>query len=183
MSQSVSRQQRRKMERELKKQGKLPQAPTKPTVPNSEYVTRKEMQSLIQDTQKVLNYAKLVDNHIWMLVETLDRKGVLGWSDVNDTESLYNERDTKKQDKVKLLLEQDLSVVECLEEVKDDLELPGYLKLNIDPIKDLNCNPYEVGVHLRELNPDLSQDEYLALGKSWDMTLEHFGFKAEKKPE
>jgi len=173
------------MERDLKKQGKLPQAPTSPTPPpaDTDYITRKEMQLLVQDMQKVLNYSKLVDNHVWMLVETLDRKGILDWSDVNDTEALYGEKEKKKIEKVKILLEQDLTIPECLEAVKDDPDLPGYEKLGINPIKDLNLNPYEVGVYLREINPDMSQEEYLALGKPWSMTLEHFGFKADKKPE
>ena len=183
MSQSVSRQQRRKMERDLKKQGKLPQAPDKPTLPNSEHVSRKEMQALVQDMQKVLNYSKLVDNHVWMIVETLDRKNILNWEDVNQTEALYRQKEEKKKNKVKILLEEDLSVPECLEAIIDDPELPGYEKLDINPIKDLNFNPYEIGMYLREIKPDLSQDEYLALGKKWSMTLEHFGFKAEKKPE
>lgn len=181
MSQSASRQQRRKMERELKKQGmpsNLP-GPTPPTSPDSEFVTKKEMQLLVQDMQKVLNYSKLVDNHVWMLVETLDRKGILNWSDVNDTEGLYKEKENKKQEKVKLLLEQDLSIPEALEAVKDNPDLPGYEKLAIDPIKDLNLNPYEVGIYLKEVNPDLSQAGYLELGKSWNMTLEHFGFRQE----
>jgi len=186
MSQSLPRQQRRKMERDLKKQqgklAKLPQTAQQPPA-DTDFTTRKEMQLLVQDMQKVLNYSKLVDNHVWMLVETLDRKGILGWSDVNDTEALYAKKETKKQDKIKVLLEQDLTLVECLEAVKDDPELPGYEKLDINPIKDLNQNPYEIGVYLREVNPDLTQEEYLALGKSWNMTLEHFGFKLEKKPE
>jgi len=174
------------MERDLKKQqGKVLSLPqTEPKAPaDTDFITRKEMQLLVQDVQKVLNYSKLVDNHVWMLVETLDRKGILDWSDVNETEALYAQKETKKQDKVKVLLEQDLTLSECLEAVKDDPDLPGYEKLDINPIKDLNQNPYEIGVFLREANPDLTQEEYLALGKSWSMTLEHFGFKIEKKPE
>jgi len=183
MSQSTSRQQRRKMERDLKKQGKVTKTtsvPSQPTNPDSEFVTKKDMQRLVQDMQKVLNYSKLVDNHVWMLVETLDRKGILDWSDVNDTEGLYKEKENKKQEKVKQLLEQDLSIPEALEAVKDNPDLPGYEKLGINPIKDLNLNPYELGVYLREINPDLSQEEYLSLGKPWNMTLEHFGFKVEQ---
>jgi len=175
------------MERDLKKQGvktdRLPQSPSTPTNPDSEYITRKEMQLLVQDMQKVLNYSKLVDNHVWMLVETLDRKGVLGWSDVNDTEALYGEKEKKKQDKIKVLLEQDLTLPECLAAIKDNPKLPGYEKLDINPIKDLNVNPYELGIYLRDIYPDLSQEKYLELGKTWSMTLEHFGFKADPKPE
>lgn len=188
MSQSSSRQQRKMMENNLKKhvnQVKLPLAPTPAatTNPNSEFVTRKEMQLLVQDMQKVLNYTKVVDNHVWMLVETLDRKGLLNWSDVNETEALYTEKESKKQDKIKILLEQDLSIPEYLEIIKDDPDLPGYEKLGINPIKDLNLNPYEVGSYLREMYPDMTQEEYLELGKTWSMTLEHFGFKSESKPE
>jgi len=188
MSQSASRQQRRKMERDLKKQqGKLSKTPitpqTKQDPADADFITRKEMKLLVQDMQKVLNYSKLVDNHVWMLVETLDRKNILGWTDVNETESLYAQKETKKQEKVKVLLEQDLSLSEYLEAVKEDPDLPGYEKLEINPIKDLNQNPYEIGIYLREVSPDLTQEQYLEMGKPWSMTLEHFGFKVEKKPE
>jgi len=184
MSQSVSRQQRRKMERDLKKQGKLPEnSKTTPTLSDTEYVTKKEMKLMVQDMQKVLNYAKLVDNHVWMLVETLDRKGILNWTDVNDTESLYAKKEEKKLERVKNLLEQDLSLPEIMEVIKEDPKTPGYEKLDINPIKDLNVNPYELGIYLREVNPDLTREEYSELGKPLNMTLEHFGFKAEKKPE
>jgi len=173
------------MERDLRKQkGTVAsKAPTPTSNSKDEYVTKKELQLLVQDMQKVLNYAKLVDNHVWMLVETLDRKGILGWQDVNDTEGLYAKKEEKKQAKIKDLLEQDLTVDEALEVVKDDPDLPGYEKLGINPIKDLNLNPYEVGIYLKELNPDLTQEEYLELGKPWNMILEHFGFKKEAKPE
>jgi len=188
MSQSSSRQQRKMMENNLKKQVsqiKLPLAPTPASSnpQNSEFVTKKEMQLLVQDMQKILNYTKVVDNHVWMLVETLDRKGILNWTDVNATEALYAAKETKKQDKIKILLEQDLSIPEYLEIVKDDPDLPGYEKLSINPIKDLNLNPYEVGLYLREVYPDMSQEEYLELGKAWGMTLENFGFKTEGKTE
>jgi len=179
MSQSVSRQQRRKMERDLKKQGKLSdthQAATPAGVPDSNNVTQQEMQHLVKDMQKVLNYTKIVDNHMWMLVETLDRKGILNWSDVNETEALYSQKEKTKQEKIKLLLEQDLSISEALEAIREDTELPGYKKYDINPIKDLNMNPYEVGVYLRDANPNLTQEQYLDLGKAWEMTLDHFGF-------
>ncbi len=181
MTQSFSRQQRRRMEREMvKANGKLAQLPnTQQPVQSNDYVTKKDLQLLVQDVQKVLNYAKLVDNHVWMLVETLDRKGLMNWSDVNDTEALYSLREKKKQEKIKNLLEQDLSLPEILESVKEKEDIPGYEKLDINPIKDLNVNPYELGVYLRDVNPDLSKEDYLSLGKSWGMTLEHFGFKKE----
>ena len=187
MSQSASRQQRRKMERDLKKQQnklvKIPQDNLTATPSNLEYVTKKEIQLLVQDMQKVLNYAKLVDNHVWMLVETLDRKNILDWSDVHETEALYGQKEKKKQEKIKALLEQDLTLEECLEVVKEESDLPGYLKLDINPIKDLNVNPYELGAYYREIHPDLTQEEYLALGKIWNMNLEHFGFKKEDSPK
>jgi len=170
------------MERELKKQGKLPKQPNTPKAvssPDTEYITKKDLQLLVQDMQKVLNYAKLVDNHVWMLVETLDIKGVLNWNDVNDTEALYGEKEKKKQTKIKNLLEQDLTVEEYLEIIKEEPDLPGYKKLAINPIKDLNLNPFEVGIFLKETNPDLSQEEYASLGKTWGMDLEHFGFKKD----
>jgi len=136
----------------------------------------------VQDMQKVLNYAKLVDNHVWMIVETLDRKGILDWSDVNETEALYSQKEKKKQSRVKTLLEQDLTIPEYLEAIVDNPDLPGYEKLGIDPIKDLNLNPFELGIHLREKNPELTKEQYLDLGKSWNMKPDHFGFKASQNP-
>ena len=50
-------------------------------------------------------------------------------------------------------------------------------------MKDLNLNPFEVGIFLRESNPDLTQEQYMILGKPWNMTLEHFGFTKEPSPQ
>jgi len=186
MTQSLSRQQRRKMERDLKKQQNKKTLSEKfeKKQDTSNFVSKSDLQLLVQDMQKVLNYAKLVDNHVWMLVETLDRKDILDWSDVNETEALYGAKEEKKQKKIKEILEQeDLSIEEYLEIIKDDPSLPGYEKLSINPIKDLNLNPYEVGLYLKETNPDLTQEEYAELGKPWGMTLEHFGFKKDNSKE
>ena len=177
---SLSRQQRRKLERDLVKPQVNSPKTTQPNPAENEYVTKKDLQLLVQDVQKVLNYAKLVDNHVWMLVETLDRKGILNWSDVNETENLYTLRDKNKQEEVKRILSLDLSIPEILEVIKESPDKHGYEKFDINPVRDLNVNPYELGAYLRELNPDLSQEGLLSLGKKWGMTLDYFGFKPKQ---
>ena len=70
-----------------------------------------------------------------------------------------------------------MSVEEYLKEIEEDQNLQGYEKLTINPVKDLNLNPFEVATVLREKYPSISDEEYLKIGKVWELTKEHFGIK------
>jgi len=171
----ISRQQRKQMiKEEVKQKVNSQYQPTQQS-----FVTVETMNKLVMDVQRVLNYAKLVDNHVWMLVETLSRKGVLNWDTVNETEKLYLKKEEDREKRVKELLEKTLSVKEYLNEIKEDSSLPGYEKLSINPVKDLNLNPFEVGACLKEENPTFTEEEFLTHYNSWGLASEHFGFPGQ----
>ena len=169
----LSRQQRKQLIKEEVKSKLLSnyQPTPQPSAPPN------QVNNLAQDIQRVLNYSKAIDNHIWMIVETLARKNILTWADVNETERLFVQKDENKKQKVKDILSKDLSIEEILKEIEEDPSLPAYSKLSINPVKDLNLNPFELANYLKEKHPDKSDDDYLKLGKTWGLTLEHFGIK------
>lgn len=174
----LTRQQRRQMAREDAKKKYAPAPTTGPGRP----VTAEDLNNLAADLRRVLNYVKLVDNHVWMLVETLSRKGMLGWADVNETEQLYLKKEERKQQKVKELLEQGLSTLEYLDAIKEGSDVPGWERLDINPIRDLNLNPFEVAAVLREYHPEMAVEEIQAHYKVWGLTAEHFGIKQDQAP-
>ena len=183
----MTRQERRqllKMElKEKMKSGEQPAAvPTEVQVgsPQQKTEAQNPFTLLAQDIQKLGNYAKNLNNNMWLIVETLSRKGILDWQDVRDTEKLFTERDILRKEKIKRLISSDLSIEAIMEEIKEEGTI-SYETLNINPIKDLNLNPFEVGEYIREKNPDLKLEEYLKLGQKWGLQGEHFGFKKEEK--
>ena len=180
MTETISRQQRRELlklqAKEMFKSGVTPQ-PSQPAQSGTDL--KDFLDSLKRDIQRAADYIRVVDNHIWMILETLDRKNLLSWKDVNETENLYIEKENKKKETIKELLAQDLTVAEALDAIKEDSSLPGYKKLNINPIKDLNLNPFEVAVILKEQNFDLTDEELVKLGANWGLNNQHFGFKKE----
>ena len=173
----LSRQQRKQLIKEEVKQ--KVNSNYQPNDPKS-FVTIETFNKLISDFQRVLSYAKLVDNHVWMIIETLSRKGIMNWNDVNDTEKLYLAKEELKTKKVKELLENPLTVKEYLNEIKEDPNLLGYEKLDINPVKDLNLNPFEVGAYLREENPTLTEEELLNKYSHWGLNIpDYFGFPGQ----
>jgi len=177
MTEQLSRQQRRQLMKEEAKKKYI--APTQEVQQKPQ---ADQFQLIAQDLQRLLNYIKVVDNHVWAIVETMSIKGILNWNDVNETENLYLLREQKRKEKVKELLAEDMTVPEYLEAIKEDPNLPGYEKFNIHPMKDLNLNPYEVAAYLKELHPDLTEEEYINLKKEWNLNGENFGFrKIEEK--
>lgn len=179
---SPSRAQRRSAAKNTNlRQPKISQQPILNTpAGEGDLVNMKQFNALVSDTRKLFEQIKLLDNHIWMMLETMQRKGVLGWSDVNETEALYLKRNQLKTEKVKELLQKELDTEEMLEEISEDPKLPGYEKLDINPIKDLNLNPYEVASCLKEANISFTAEQFLEMGKRWGLQNDHFGFKTEE---
>lgn len=169
---SFARNQRRQLEKESIRGISTPITQTTPT-----YVTEEKLKSIIQDQQKILNFSRYVENKLTLLLETLIRKEVIISNDILDTEELYIKKEENKAIRVKELLSQEKTVQEYLEDIKEDPKLLGFQKLNIHPVKDLNLNPYEVGLTLKETNPNLSNEAYLELGRKWGLGIEHFGIK------
>lgn len=174
MTENLSRQQRRQMMRDMARNSISPNA-SNPSIPN---VTEK-FETVSRDLQKLLSYSRYLENKLALLTETLVRMDILPKSAISETEMLYMKKEEKKKDKIKELLAADKTIEEYLQEITEDPKLLGFEKLNIHPIKDLNLNPFEVAFVLKELNPGLSKESYLELGKKWDLTQESFGFKKD----
>lgn len=172
MSIPMNRQQRRQM-------AKVPMQQQMVSVPNKsvEYATKTQISTIITDLQTVFNHSKSVNTNVWFLIDTLARKGLITWEDYHETEVLYKQREDKKQLKIKELLEQDLSIEEALQAIAETKNLLGYERLNIHPVKDLNINPNELAFHIKITNPDKTKEEYLELGRKWQLTDVHFGFR------
>jgi hypothetical protein len=182
----VSRQVRRKLERErlkqLKKAGQATQPQQLQPQPQAG-PARDQVGLLMKEVEGLTKSIKLIDNHIWMLVETLSDKGILNWSDVNEMENKYMEREKQRRTKIQQLLSSDLPADALLSEIEEDPNLKNYEKLSINPTKELNLNPFEVAAYLKEMNPGLTEEQYLGLKKEWGLTPEHFGFKEKKDDE
>ena len=170
MTEEMTRQQRRQMIRDEVKQkygvGHKPELPPD------------QLSIILKEVKRVEEYSRLVDNHLWMVVETLNRKNIISWEDVHTTESLYLKREKEKELKVKNLLGKTLTVGECVEEIKENASLPAYERLNIHPVKDLNLNPMEIAFYLKEQYPDKTPNEIIADYSAWGLTLENFGVKS-----
>lgn len=169
----MNRQQRRKMMRDASKR----QDPIEEPTPR---ITQDNITRLLGEIQKSVDYTGALDNHVALLIETLVRKNILTQRDILETRELFQLRDRKRQDKIKEILSKDLTDVEILSEIEEDPNLPNYEKLYIDPIKDLNLNPYAVGLILRDKYSHLPINDILAIGRKWNLTEEHLHLKAQE---
>ena len=167
MTDTLSRQQRRQMLREeLKKSFKNPELPKQ-----EDKSIEEKYKLLVSDVTKLYDYIKALENQIKIVVDTLDRKGTMLWSDVNETERLYVQKEANKRERIKELLGKSYTTEEYL------TELETIKDLNINPIYDLNLNPYEITYYLTKKHPNLKEEQYLAMGRVWGLNSEHFGFK------
>jgi hypothetical protein len=179
----MNRNQRRRKAKEdkLKKRQQRQQVSNQPKEETTEDEQSKKIQSLIKDVHNIFNYSKSVDQKVKILVETMNRLGIMGWDDIKDTENLYKDKLEKRKKVIKELLGKDYSVKEYLQAIDEDPKAPGYERMSIHPVKDLNLNPYEVGFYLKEFFPNKSKEEYLKLGGPWDLNEKHLHFPKEKQ--
>lgn len=180
MTQGLTRQQRKQLAKEAVKKGMALGGAYNFSVENTKNTAQEvdsRFQAINQDLQKILNYARYLENRVWLLTETLARMEVLSLKDISGTEQLYVKKEETKRERVKELLSKEMTVLEYLTEIKENPDLLGYQKLNIHPIKDLNLNPFEVASTIKEIYPDLPEEKYLEIGKRWDLQAEHFGIR------
>lgn len=151
MTQSMSRQQRRAMERAALKSGSRPQAP--------QSQLQGHMKELIEDLQRmneqivrVVEFNKRLFQSLQILREACERKGVIVPSDIAEVEELYRQSFSKRQVVMKEVLSSSKSDQEkielCLEEITT--YKPGYDKMNLNPVRDLNVSPAVVNDYLIE---------------------------------
>jgi len=131
---------------------------------------------VINDLSKILNYSKSVDFKFTLLMDTLDSLGVCKFEDLKNTQDLYSQRDQAKKIRIKDLLQKDLSLKDCLNEIKEDPRLPSYQRLGIDPIKDLNINPFELAQLVRDEYPSAVGEDLVNIGaRLYNLNKSHFG--------
>ena len=106
---SVNRLQRRALEKKQKKeQKKLNKSPNalavskNPTTPQPNSIEQK-FNAVANDLNKIYNQNRQVENKLNLLIETMERLGFLGFSDIKETENLYILKEKNKQKRIKNL--------------------------------------------------------------------------------
>ena len=141
-------------------------------------VSLRQFKALVSDAQKLYRQLQLLDKQVFLMMETLSRKGVFGLNDVRETENLFIERDKRRLSRIKELLVADLSPEELIDAIEEDADLPSYERLSINPVQDLNLNPFEVGSIIKERNESLGEEDLLKKASLWGLTPEHLGLKS-----
>ena len=85
------------------------------------------------------------------------------------------------KEKIQELRQTDKTIDQILDEIQDPPNAKKYEMLNINPIKDINLNPFEVAEALKVKYPNLSDADYISLGKKWGISPEYFGIKEPSK--
>lgn len=166
----MNRKQRRAQEKINKKSNSQVSSPANNTG------STLDIDTVISDMNKVLSYAKSVDLKFTLMMDTLTRIGVCSYKDVKDTEDLYRQRESLRDKRIKELLAEDHTTEEYLDLIKEDVHTPGYARLKIHPVKDLNLNPFEIAQIIKDQHPDKSPEYHIALGSSlYNLNKTHFG--------
>jgi len=130
---------------------------------NSNVMTT-NLKALIEDFRniqsqlvKMVEFNKSLFKSVQIVRETLERKGFLTIDDIRDTENLYKLNIENRDKKIKEILSSDMTDDEKIERCLQDAEIykPGYEKLNLSPVRDLNVAPNVVNdylIHTKELS-------------------------------
>jgi hypothetical protein len=138
----------------------------------------KKFSTAISDLNNILKYSKNIEFKFNILLETLISKNVVNFEDLKNTERNFLQKPNIKLEAIKKILKQDLTLEEILIAVKEDPNIPNYKRLNIDPVADLNVNPFEIAQLIRDKNPGSSAEEHFNLGsKLYNLKKVHFGLE------
>jgi hypothetical protein len=173
----MNRKQRRTSEKQIRTENNLA-IKNNPIVNNKteDDPTKQQIINLAKDLKTVFDYTKSLEFKLNLITETLIRVGVASTEDIKETQFLYSKKDETKILKIKQLLSQDLDIEDILRIVEDSPETPGYLRLGIDPVRDLNVNPYELAQFLKDSFSDTSLEEVIKYSKKYGLNESHFGF-------
>jgi len=186
LSRQIRRAQFKKQLKELENQHKAIPQITEPTLPiqSNEKVQQyiNQIGILVKEVENITRSIKVLDNHLYMTIEALSEKGLLSWEDVHTVEKRFLKREDIRREKIQELLKTNKSITQILEEIQDPPNAKKYEMLNINPIKDLNLNPFEVAEAIMLKHPNLTDDDYLKMGKRWDIVSQHFGIEKPVEP-
>lgn len=147
----MSRQQRRAAERQARKMGINPaQLGVNPQAGAPLQTIVDDMRNIQKQLVKMIEFNKTMFRSIQIFRETLERKGFLTVDDIKETENLYKQNMDMRDEKIKELLSSSMSDEEKIEFCLKDAEgyKPGYERLNLSPVRDLNVAPNTVNDYL-----------------------------------
>lgn len=167
---TTERQKQKKLE---KKKQKRKDKPSNNSVgqPTSGVTADAVLQKLQDFSQKVSTFATTINKEfngsISLLLETMYRQGILTETDIEATKQARQAREVRRQEKIKEMLESELDTEEKLQEISrlENEDIPVYDKLIINPVKELNLDPYEVFEILKD--EDKTLQEMANLGTKW----------------
>ncbi|MDB4330184.1 hypothetical protein N9948_00455 [bacterium] len=172
---------KKKLDKKVNKLGDNFTPPLKPQTPSTSPQPSpldQKLNAVNKDLNTIFNHSKSVDDKFNLLINTMERLGFLSREDLKETELVYAMKEQTKLGKIKNLLQSDLTLRESLEAIKESPDLPQYQRLAIDPVRDLNLNPYEIVQLLRDDFPSQSKEELYELGsKEYKLSKMHFGIK------
>lgn len=170
----MNRHQRRVAEKQSKKNlSNLPDS----YIENLE----KKFETAVTDLNNILKYTRNIEFKFNILLETVISKNLINFEDLKNTEKNFLQKPNIKLEAIKKILKQDLTIEETLIAIKEDPSIPNYKRLNIDPVADLNINPFEIAQLIRDKNPDSSPEEHFNLGaKLYNLKKVHFGLEEMK---
>ncbi len=138
----------------------------------------KKFSTAVSDLNNILKYTKSIEFKFNILLETVISKNVINFEDLKNTERNFLQKPNVKLEAIKKILKQDLTLEETLLAIKEDSSIPNYKRLNIDPINDLNINPFEIAQLIRDKNPSATPEEHFNLGsKLYNLKKVHFGLE------
>lgn len=141
----------------------------------------KKFETIVLDLNNIVKYTKNIEFKFNILLETLFSKSAISIDDIKNTEKMFLKKPTIKLEAIKKILKQDLTLEETLIAIKEDNSIPNYRKLNIDPVLDLNINPFEIAQLIRDKNPKATPEEHYVLGsKLYNLKKYHFGLEEIK---
>lgn len=137
-----------------------------------------KLNTLNADLSKIVKYNQNLELKINIIMETLLRKNIFIFNDLIETENFYLNKPKEKIKKIKEIFQKELTLKELLLAIKEEPSTPGYRKFSIDPVLDLNVNPYELAQLLRDENPDKTNEEVFSIGnKLYNLKKSHFGLE------
>lgn len=141
----------------------------------------KKFSTAVSDLNNILKYTKSIEFKFNILLETVISKNIINFEDLKNTERNFLQKPNIKLEAIKKILKQDLTLEETLLAIKEDSSIPNYKRLNIDPVTDLNINPFEIAQLIRDKNPGASPEEHFNLGsKLYNLKKVHFGLEEIK---
>jgi hypothetical protein len=141
----------------------------------------KKFETIVLDLNSILKYTKNIEFKFNILLETMFSKNLISLEDIKNTEKVFLQKPAIKLEAIKKILKQELTLEETLLAIKEDAGLPNYKRLNIDPVLDLNINPFEIAQLIRDKNPSSSPEEHYNLGsKLYNLKKYHFGLEEIK---